>query len=295
MSQAKPFLRIGIICDYLHPETSSFISLLLNFLQKHGRVAVITQGTHQLIPDLKATVILENKLTHQCDLLIAIGGDGSLLRASMLALDHQLPILGINRGHLGFLTALPATQLEQLLPILEGNYIQEERLVLEAHVLEGNHIIHSMRALNDIVLTHTQATHMLDFEVLTQNRRICQLRADGYIVATPTGSTAYALSAGGPIVEPQTNAFALVPMFSHSLSSRPLVISATHIIDIRLDHNQTKAIISADGQVQYHFNESMHCRIKQSDKKLKLIHTLHYDYFTNLSEKLSWNNSTKRN
>jgi NAD+ kinase len=295
MTQANPFLRIGIICDYLHPETMQFITVLLDFLHKHGRSVVITSGTKHLMRHLTAPVVVENALQDHCDVLIAIGGDGSLLRASMLALDHHLPILGINRGHLGFLTALPAHQLEDLLPILEGHYIQEERFVLEAHVLEGNHVIHSMRALNDIVLTHSQATHMLNFEVLTQNRRICQLRADGYIVATPTGSTAYALSAGGPILEPQTDALALVPMFSHSLSSRPLVISAKHTIDIRLDDNQTKAIISADGQVQYHFNESMHCQIKRSHNTLKLIHSKNYDFFTNLSEKLSWNNSTKRN
>ena len=295
MAQTTSFMRIGIICDYLHPETANFVTLLLDYLHSHGRVACITSETKNLLPQIKLPVVLENTLKNHCDLLIAIGGDGSLLRASMLALDNHLPILGVNRGHLGFLTALPAQQLDSLLAILDGQYIEEERLVLEAHVLEGNQIIHAMRALNDIVLTHTQATHMLDFEVLTGNRRICHLRADGYIVATPTGSTAYALSAGGPILEPQTNAFALVPMFSHSLSSRPLVISATHTIDIRLDDNQTQAIISADGQVQYHFSGKMHCQIKQSEKKLKLIHTKNYDYFTNLSEKLSWNNSTKRN
>jgi len=289
------FQRIGILCDYLHPETPEFMPKLVDCLEKSGRLICITPQTKSLLPHINTEVVDDANLNQHCDLLIAVGGDGSLLRAAMLALDNDLPILGINRGHLGFLTALPATQLDNLNKLLDGDYIAEERLVLEADLIENQQVIHSMRALNDIVLTHTQATHMLEFDVSTQDQRICHLRADGYIVATPTGSTAYALSAGGPILEPQTNALALVPMFPHSLSNRPLVVSADHTIDIRLDGNHAEAIISADGQVQYNFDGAMHCQIKQANKKLKLIHGKDYHYFTNLSEKLSWHNSTKRN
>lgn len=295
MSQPKSFKRIGILCDYLHPETPEFIPALIDYLQQTNCECVITSNTQTLLPNLKAYAVPANELKQHCDLLIAVGGDGSLLRASMIALDNELPILGINRGHLGFLTALPANQLERLQAILDGHYIEEERLVLEANLLVGEKIIHHMRALNDIVLTHARATHMLEFDVYTQDQRICHMRADGYIVATPTGSTAYALSAGGPILEPQTNALALVPMFPHSLSNRPLVVSANHTIDIRLDSNLSDAMISADGQVQHQFNGAMHCQIFQSENKLRLIHSEDYHYFTNLSEKLSWHNSTKRN
>ena len=293
--QQKSFHRIGLFCDHLHNETANFIPVLVDYLKNLQRQVVATEQTAQLLPTLNWVTQPTHQLAQHCDLIIAIGGDGSLLRAALIALDNNLPILGINRGHLGFLTALPAGDLDILTPILNGHYTEARRLVLQAQLFQDNQLLHTMRALNDIVLTHSQATHMLNFDVSTQTQRICSLRADGYIVATPTGSTAYALSAGGPILEPCINAFSLVPMFPHSLTNRPLVISADNLINICLHESEaTAAIISADGQVQYNFKSKMHCNIKRNATDLRLIQTTDHHFFSNLSDKLSWHSSTKR-
>ena len=165
-----------------------------------------------------------------CDLLITVGGDGSLLKAARIASRRQIPILGINRGKLGFLTDIKPDCLNTILPVLQGQFKTEQRLLLEATIGD-----YQSTALNDVVLLPGDIAHMITFTLEVDGQFVATQRADGLIIATPTGSTAYALSGGGPILHPTSNAVTLVPMFPHTLSSRPLVIPQQKTIRITIE------------------------------------------------------------
>lgn len=228
-------------------------------------------------------------LEKETDLIIVVGGDGSLLQAAHLAVEHDIPVLGINRGHLGFLTDIYPDDLDQINYVLQGHYQTEKRFLLETQVRENKKLISQDTALNEVVLLPGDLAQLIQFEIYIDDDFVCKQRADGLITSTPTGSTAYALSGGGPILHPSLNAISLVPMFPHKLSSRPIVIKNDSVIDILiLSSKNTEPSISCDGHKRVVVPEGATIHIQKYKKELTLIHPRDYDYYQTLREKLGW-------
>lgn len=204
---------------------------------------------------------------------------------------YQVPLIGINRGNLGFLTDIaPQSAFEQLYSCLErGEFMIEERFLLDAKIEKNGKIIEKNNALNEVVIHSSQIARTIDFEVCIDGKFAFSQRADGLIISTPTGSTAYSLSAGGPILTPNLNAIALVPMNPHSLSSRPLVVDGDSIISLRFaQYNQPNLVVSCDSQHLLPFNVDERIIVQKSPDTLKLLHLKDYNYFTVLGSKLGW-------
>ncbi|NKJ68696.1 NAD(+) kinase [Vibrio chemaguriensis] len=240
------------------------------------------------IPQSQFASLVE--LGKNADLAIVVGGDGNMLGAARILSRFDVPVIGVNRGNLGFLTDLNPDEFQaSLQAVLDGEYIEEERFLLEAEVHRHGQIKSHNAALNEAVLHPGQIAHMIEFEVYIDESFAFSLRADGLIVSTPTGSTAYALSGGGPILSPSLNAISLVPMFPHTLSSRPLVVDGKRRIKLVVSpENRGTQEVSCDGQVSLPVSPGDEIHIYQSPNVLKLIHPKDYSYYHVLRNKLGW-------
>lgn len=224
------------------------------------------------------------------DLLIVVGGDGSMLSAARDAVSANIPVLGINRGHLGFLTDItPAELAEGIHNVLNGQYRKESRFLLTGEIIRNGKQIYKKDALNDIVLSLGSAAQLIEFEIWIDGDFVCKQRADGLIITTPTGSTAYALSAGGPILHPALAAIALVPMMPHKLTSRPIVVNAAGRIKIIMKNkNNTTPTLSFDSHDRFDLLPEDIFEVYRKQETLTLIHPASYDYFATLRDKLYW-------
>lgn len=240
--------------------------------------------------DLSIPVLARDAMGEKQDLVIVIGGDGSLLSAARMAIKVNVPVIGINRGQLGFLTDISPQDMEaQLELILAGQYSEERRFLLQTRIQDEETTYYQGDALNDVVLSRGNETHLIEFDVYINQDFVTHYRSDGLIIATPTGSTAYSLSAGGPIMQPQLNAMVMVPMFSHSLSSRPLVIDGHSIIELRITQgNERDLQISCDGHESGIVKAGQHVLIEKNAQQLRLLHPTEYRYYDTLRKKLGW-------
>ena len=233
--------------------------------------------------------LISDKPLHQANLIIAVGGDGTILRAAQYALEYDIPLLGVNCGRIGFLGDIDSQTLSQLEAVLGGDYHLEFRLVLSCKTISNTEEQDIGYAINEVSLRRGEAIRMLEFDININHQFICNQRADGLVIATPTGSTAYALSAGGPIVQPDLSAITLVPMCPHTLNTRPIVISPDNHIQLNVNAQHTPAPqISCDGQRNTYLTDNMCVVIHAASKKLQLIHPPQYHYFTTLKNKLHW-------
>jgi NAD+ kinase len=250
-------------------------------------IAFLRKGGHKF--DIKTLTTKE--IVAKANLIIVIGGDGSLLHTAREIVDYDIPVVGINRGKLGFLADIkPHHIANELNEILDGHYIEESRTMLAVKILSQAGTIKHSLALNDVVLFNGSLSKMLEFDIYVDNQYVMYQRADGLITSTPTGSTAYSMSGGGPILYPTLNAITLLPMFAHTLSTRPLVINDHCEIKLELfEHNNIEPKISCDGQVHISLECSDKIYIKKHNKHLRLIHPKNYNYFQTLREKLGWN------
>ena len=284
MKNFKNFKNIGLFVKKITAD--------LDKSQISGIKAAVNQVT-KILEQQNYNLYLDNEcLKKSCDLIIVIGGDGSFLSAARTIIDANVPILGIHKGRLGFLADLNFDKIKSsLMAILSGKYIEERRSLLQASVVPTNNKkISKNCALNDIVFFNGKIPRLMEFEIFIDKQFVLQLRADGLIIATPTGSTAYSLSAGGPILYPTLRVFNLVPMSPHTLSSRPLVINENSNIQLKLldRPNNTDCGLSFDGQNYVKLNISDQIIINKYPTELKLIHPIKYNYFTMLREKLGW-------
>lgn len=240
--------------------------------------------------ELSIPTLARQDMGEKHDLIVVVGGDGSLLSAARMAIQVNTPVIGVNRGRLGFLTDILPQDIEsQLTAVLAGEYTEELRFLLHTKIYDEQGIYFEGDALNDVVLGRGSETHLIEFDVLVNQQLVSHFRSDGMILSTPTGSTAYALSAGGPIMHPQLNAIVLVPMFSHSLSSRPLVIDATAQIELRIsEFNETELRISCDGHESRMVRPGQKVSVAKNGKQLRLLHPLDYHYYDTLRSKLGW-------
>lgn len=289
MNKNRHFQTIGIVGKPRHEIAFETHLAVYNWLKdRHYHILVEESIAEALNLPNRATLA---EIGEQVNLIIVIGGDGNMLGMARYFAPYNVPLIGINRGNLGFLTDIaPQTAFEQLYSCLEkGEYELEERFLLEAIVERNGKKIASSKALNEVVIHPSQVARTIEFEVHIDGKFAFAQRSDGLIIATPTGSTAYSLSAGGPILTPNMNAIALVPMYPHTLSSRPLVIDGDSHISMRFaQYNQSTLEVSCDGQVDLPFTPEDRIVVRKSSAKLKLLHLKGYNYFTVLASKLGW-------
>jgi NAD+ kinase len=238
----------------------------------------------------RARPVSREALARRADLAVVVGGDGTLLNAGRTLAPAGVPILGVNAGRLGFMVDVaPADVGSALDEVLKGRYVREPRLMLSAVVRRGRRTRGPLLAINDVVMRNQAAVRMLEFETWRGDEFISLHRADGLIVATPTGSTAYALSGGGPVIHPGLEALAVVPICPHTLSDRPVVIGADHPVRVVLGGARgTRAMCTCDGQASVTVNVGDTVEITRSNHVLELIHPKNYKYFNILRNKLHW-------
>ena len=262
------------------------------------QIAVLVSNTAPMIPGIAGAAgtqaaplrVPEEELGRRADLVIAIGGDGTLLYAAGLVARHGVPLLGINRGRLGFLTdVMPQHMLECVDAALDGRLEADERPLLAACLRQGDGRVAQALALNDVVLQKLATGRMLDFETRVGGRYVNSHAGDGIVVASATGSTAYALSCGGPIIEPHLEALVMAPICAHTLSDRPIVVSARAVIEIELlQRPDTRAQVTCDGAILGEIAPGDRLEIKASGERVTLLHPAGYDYYRLLRSKLHW-------
>lgn len=268
---------------------SESLHRLVDFLEKQQIEIYQDIDTSQSF-DMDIPVLARDDMGGKKDLIIVVGGDGSLLSAARMAMKVNTPVIGINRGRLGFLTDILPQDIEtHLTEVLAGQYTEEKRFLLHTTISDKNTIYFEGDALNDVVLGRGSDTHLIEFDIFINDQLVGHFRSDGLILSTPTGSTAYALSAGGPITHPRLNAIILVPMFSHSLSSRPLVIDAESRIELGIsESNDNELRVSCDGQESRMVKPGQKVSIEKNSNQLRLLHPLDYHYYDTLRSKLGW-------
>lgn len=290
MPPQNPFKRVILYARQQreNQDVMGTLQQVFTHLQQHLSV-FIDPDTAQCCR-LDIPVLSHQDFDPKQDVMIVVGGDGSLLSAAQIAIRRHVPVIGINRGHLGFLTDIsPQDFARQLDDVLRGYYVTESRSLISMRIHEEDTIHFAADALNDVVLSRGNGTRLITFDVFIDDQFVSHYRADGLIVATPTGSTAYALSAGGPIMHPQLNAIVIVPMFSHSFSARPLVIDGDSRISLHISsQNEMPLQISCDGHESYSVQPGQRVDIRKSNPQLQLLHPQDYHYYDTLRIKLGW-------
>jgi NAD+ kinase len=274
--------------------TTSFQNIVIIGRKEDPRVGEPLQLLSQHLIKVGASLLHRDEIA-AADLVIAIGGDGTMLHASRLTRESGIPILGINRGRLGFLADVtPDEMITSVDHVLSGNYTTDTRLVLEARLQRASGKDEVAFALNDVVLQRRETGRMVDFETRIANRYVNTHSGDGLIVATPTGSTAYALSCGGPIIEPHLDAVVIVPVCPHTLTDRPIVVSADRLVEVTLlQRDETKAEITVDGFSLGGINPTDKLRISAANKRVTLVHPPGYDFYEILRSKLFWGRDSR--
>lgn len=289
----QSFSSIGIIGKRDAPSVADTIVRLADYLGATGRRALVDTDTARQLPDWRGEIRDRNALGGDCDLVVVVGGDGTLLDAGRAVAPHGTPLLGVNLGRLGFMVdVLPADMTATLDEVFAGHFVREPRLLLSARIeyaRADTGPLGPFYALNDVVVRNEQFARVLEFDTHMDDTFISHHRADGIIVASPTGSTAYALSGGGPVLHPALSAITLVPICPHTLSDRPLVVDARHRIEVRVGpEDNTRAVFSADGQMNQTLRAGDRVIVERADHDLTLIHPPGYDYFKILRTKLQW-------
>ena len=284
------FRNIGIVGRMGSVKVVESLRQLKQYLTANNYHVIIEEDTSTMIPGHGLQVASKKLLGEICDLVIVVGGDGSLLGAARELAKSKIPILGVNRGRLGFLTHISPSDLEERLArVLEGDYIEESRFLLDGHVERNGQPLGYGSALNDVVLHPGKSTRMIGFDLFIDGHFVYSQRSDGLIVATPTGSTAYSLSAGGPIMHPKLDAVVLVPMFPHTLSSRPIVVDGKSEIKLVIgETNETYPQVSFDGQMNIACAPGDIIRITKKPFKIRLIHPTDHNFYATCRDKLGW-------
>lgn len=289
---AQHYKTIGLIGKPNHDGASATIKTLHEYLLANGYQVIIEFSVAQSLDIKTMTTGTLTDIGEQADIAIVVGGDGYMLGAARVLACFDIGVIGVNRGNLGFLTDLsPKDIIEPLQQILAGKSRSEQRFIIEAEVYRHGKLKSSNSAVNEAVLHAGKVASMIEFEVYIDGVFMFSQRSDGLIVATPTGSTAYSMSAGGPILTPNLNALSLVPMFPHTLTSRPIVVDGNSEIKLILaNDNQDNLQVSCDGHVILTVMPGDEVIIKKSECSIRLIHPLDHDYFNVLRNKLSWGN-----
>jgi NAD+ kinase len=288
---SKSFETIALVGKHGDAAPQETIAKLSRFLVERGHQVVLEDTTPRRSPGHGLQIATLEEIGGQCDLAIVVGGDGTLLRTARSLAEYDVPLLGINLGRLGFLVDVsPDTMLTTLGAIFSGHYEEENRSLLVARI-DGQ----MATALNDVVVHKWNSARMIEFETYIDGTFVDVQRSDGLIISTPTGSTAYALSGGGPLLHPDLDATLLVPICPHRLSNRPIVVSGRSIIEIRVcGHTELSHVrVTCDGQTCLSLGENR-IRVEKYDHQVRLIHPSGHDHFEILRAKLGWGENSPR-
>ncbi|ASG68380.1 NAD kinase [Francisella halioticida] len=287
------YQKVAIIGKHYKQDVSQTVEILCNYLTEKGLQIIVETGTAKDISLNNIATASLKEIALECDVAIVVGGDGNFLKASrVLALYSNIPVMGINKGKLGFLTTIAPddrTLKDDLLDILQGEVSVSSVSMLMCQIDDNLRApLEASIALNEIAITSSRGL-MFGLKVYIDGRYAFDQRGDGLIVSTPTGSTAHAMAAGGPILNPNQNSIVLVPICSHSLNSRPLVISDESVIDIYItEYNDPEPVLSIDGRHDTILRSHQKVTIKKAEKKVTVLHTKDYNYYDTLREKLGW-------
>ncbi len=282
------FKTVGLIGKYKSPEIAGPLLQLADFLTQRGVKVLIDRLTASHIGDSKYPVLVLEEIGRQADLAVVLGGDGTMLNIARTFAPCDVALVGVNQGRLGFLTDISIdTMFETIGTILDGNYVTEERMLLEAEVISGESSVFSVLAFNDVVISKGIKGSMIELEVRIDGQFLYTVRADGLIVASPTGSTAYALSSGGPIVHPSLSVIGLVPICPHTFSSRPIVISSDSVVEIIIGV-AADARAHFDSHSRFDLREQDHVVVRRYGHRIRLLHPVGHNYYSMLREKLHW-------
>ncbi len=284
------FNKIGLIGKYGNPHVAETVHDLGRLLQKRGCEILLEHATGQLLANMELPCASLDEIGRNCDLVIIVGGDGTLLAVARTLIEYDIPILGVNLGRLGFLVDISPDDMEERInEILDGDYEEEHRILLNAEVQHKDTPPSESDAFNDVVVHKWEVARMIETETWVNGRFLNSMRSDGLIVSTPTGSTAYALSGGGPIIEPGVDAILIVPICPHSMSYRPIVVSGDSEIEILVKENMhSHAQVTCDGQINLGLVSGDKILIRKKDKYVRLIHPRQHNHFEILRAKMHW-------
>ena len=282
------FHHIALIGKITNPEIREYVLALARFLSERG-VGVLIEDNTAAFFDIQGyrTVPMADIGAH-AGLAVVLGGDGTMLTVARSLVDHGIPLVGVNRGRFGFLADLTTeSMLQNVASILDGEYVQEQRMLLGASVVRDGKIASEGRALNDVVVSKAATVRLIELELTIDGEFVHRQRSDGLILATPTGTTAYALSAGGPILHPTLEAIALVPICPHTLSNRPFAINSASRVEITLLHADD-ARVHFDGQLHSDLHPGDKVVVQRLEKTVTLLHPRGHSHYAMLREKLHW-------
>jgi NAD+ kinase len=291
---AQPSIkRIGVIVKPHQPDALETLCRLTTWLNEHGITLVgPTEVERESIEHQTGCIIdvvHESELAQRVDLMLVLGGDGTMIATARMIGDAQVPVIGVNYGGLGYLAEFP---LEELFPalgsILAGQYRVQQRLMLTVELWRGEELVTRNRVLNDVVVNKSALARIVEIEAYLNEQFVNLFRADGLIVATPTGSTAYNLSAGGPIIYPSMNAVVITPICPFTLSNRPIVVPDDSMIEVRLATENEEVALTLDGQVGFPLQAGDRALIRKSETAFNLVQPPNRNYFDVLRNKLKW-------
>ena len=288
---STPFRTLALIGKYQSPDVAESVLSIARFLRDRGLAVLIEQGTASSIGGAHDFPVASYEhIGASADLAVVIGGDGTMLHTARRLIEHGVPLVGVNLGRLGFLTDIArCSATERLAEILDGAFTAEDRFMLDVEVLRGGARVFHTLALNDVVVNKGELGRMIEFELSIDEEFVYTQRSDGMIVSTPTGSTAYALSAGGPIMHPKLDAIVIVPMYPHTLSSRPIVVDGNSELKVVVSPNlQIYPQVSCDGQNHFTCAPGDTLTIRKKVQKLQLIHPVGHNYYEICRTKLGW-------
>lgn len=288
------FKNIGIVLyksNNIDTDIENYIKEIINLLINDGIKVYLNNDIKYFFSNFsEKNIFIINKedLGKYCDVVLSFGGDGTILTVARILAPFKIPIIGINKGSLGFLTQISADNSKQeILKILNGEYIKEERNLIDTSIIRDNKIIANYLALNEIACSRGSNGQMIETELFIDNEFVFRQRADGIIVSTPTGSTAYSLASGGPILEPTLQAITIVPVCPQSMSNRPIVIKNTSNIEILIIKGEDTKVYF-DGHLNFNLNHLDKLEIKTYKNKLLMLNPVNYRYFNTLRQKLHW-------
>ena len=289
-AEAGSFRTIGLMGRLGSEQVLETLVQLRELLLSRGCSVLLEPEFASRLGAEQGCVRTRDRIGRESDLVIVVGGDGSMLGAARTLARHDVPVLGVNRGRLGFLTDVTPQNLEtEIDGVLSGRYLIESRFLLDVRVMRGDTLIASGDALNDVVVNSGVSARMIEFDLFIDDQFVYTQRSDGLIVSTPTGSTAYSLSGGGPIMHPALDALVLVPMFPHTLGSRPLVIEGNSRVRILINrYNELHPGISCDGQLTLSASPGDEILVHKKPARLRLLHPLEHNFYAICRAKLGW-------
>lgn len=283
------FRIVALVGKYQSTDVAEALSRMAEFLHARGLEVWLEADTAQAVGHAGSVRVASfEEIGEGADLVIVMGGDGTMLTAARTLAGHTLPLVGVNQGRLGFLTDVSHDEMiERVGQIIDGQYLRERRSLLEIELWREGECVQTGLALNDVVLSRGVIGRMIEFELHVDGEYIYSQRSDGMIIATPTGSTAYALSANGPILHPRLAGIVLVPLAPHALTYRPLALAQDSVVELVILGSRD-AVLHCDGHTLYELREADRLRVRRSQQGVTLLHPEGYSYFAVLREKLHW-------